>query len=94
MVISFYWINYWNCKNLSNAPMLSTHNPGRETTVTVGTITSKPKNISLCTPIWAPQLQCNAICIHRNGGFNPQKNDTAQNIRRTLQKLMFTRHIL
>ena len=73
--------------------MVPTHPPGIETTVTVGKITSKPKNISLYTPICTPLLQCTDICIHQNGGFNPQKTDTSKNIHRVLQKIICTRHI-
>ena len=65
--------------------MVPTHSPGRETTVTIGTITRKPENSSLCTLIWVPRLQCTTIFTHWYGGFNPRETDTWKNIFRALQ---------
>ena len=89
-----YWRNLWKCSKLCYTPMVPTHSPGKGTTVTIGEIRRKPKDISLCTPKWHPRLQCTAICTHKNGGFNPWETDMNQKIHRALQKGICTKYIL
>ena len=80
--------------NVATFPMNLWCQLTREISINTGKITRKHKNISLCTPIWAPRLQRTTICTHWDGHFNPQETDISQNIHRALQKGICTRDIL
>ena len=71
---SLHCCSQLNNKGVSNASLGPSYARSRAPIVIAETVKYKPKNNSICLPIWSSQLQCQTIPPHYHRHACPQKN--------------------